>query len=205
MWDRETGCPLHCFSLVVCRHPETQKWLAVEENKGRGWWLPGGFCECGDDHPATALKETLEESGVEVVLKGLLRVENEMGRHGGRQRVIYYAEPKDPNQASPKTVPDNESKGAAWLTVDELKAKNKLSPPNGLRGTELLDWATYIEQGGTIYPLAVFATEHTPVPYNRDEHRREAESMRGDTSLVREDQRWLQHFRGTRSDEDGPA
>ena len=64
---------MRCFSLVVCRESATSnRWLAVEENKNRGWWLPGGFVECGDDHLSTAIKETLEEAGVKVTLKGVL-------------------------------------------------------------------------------------------------------------------------------------
>eukprot|EP00586_Coscinodiscus_wailesii_P013910 CAMPEP_0172498170 /NCGR_PEP_ID=MMETSP1066-20121228/110255_1 /TAXON_ID=671091 /ORGANISM="Coscinodiscus wailesii, Strain CCMP2513" /LENGTH=186 /DNA_ID=CAMNT_0013271351 /DNA_START=58 /DNA_END=618 /DNA_ORIENTATION=- len=165
-WNRNTGCPIHCFSLVVCRHPTTGRWLAVNETRGRGWWLPGGFVECGEDHFDAAVRETTEEAGIDVVLKGVLRVENSMkcyGGGGGRQRVIFYAEPEDLNQR-PKETPDEESVGAAWLCLEELKAKKGVRPPDGLRGNELLDWATYIESGGTIYPLNVFAAELTPIP-----------------------------------------
>lgn len=164
VWNRETGCPMHCFSLVVCRHPETQKWLAVDENRNRGWWLPGGFCECGDDHFTTAIKETVEEAGIQVELKGILRVESSISTRGGRQRVIFYAEPKDPHQTC-KAIADSESNGAAWLTTKELEAKEKVpSSKGGLRGPELLDWARYIESGGTIYPLVLLTTEDAPIP-----------------------------------------
>lgn len=37
----------HGFSVVVCRHPVTKKWLAVDESKGRGWWLPAGHVDRG--------------------------------------------------------------------------------------------------------------------------------------------------------------
>uniref|UniRef100_A0A7R9VTH8 Nudix hydrolase domain-containing protein n=1 Tax=Pseudictyota dubia TaxID=2749911 RepID=A0A7R9VTH8_9STRA len=154
---------MHAFSLVVCRHPSTGLWLAVEENKFRGWWLPGGFVECGDDHFDTAIKETQEEAGIDVTLKGILRVENSMTSVGGRQRVVFYAEPADPGQ-KPKDKPDRESRGARWMGTDELKEKSKIEPPEGLRGTELLDWARYIEGGGTIYPLDLLTTEEAPVP-----------------------------------------
>mmetsp|Transcript_61901 Transcript_61901/g.182838 ORF Transcript_61901/g.182838 Transcript_61901/m.182838 type:complete len:177 (-) Transcript_61901:275-805(-) len=162
-WNRDTGCPVHAFSLVVCRHPDTRLWLAVNENKGRGWWLPGGFVECGDDHFDTAIKETKEEAGVDVVLKGVLRVENNMTAFGGRQRVVFYAEPADLKQ-KPKDTPDKESQGAKWMSLEELREKGKLKPPKGLRGMELLDWANYLDRGGTIYPLEMLATEETPVP-----------------------------------------
>lgn len=162
-WNRETGCPIHCFSLVVCRHPTTGLWLAVEENKERGWWLPGGFVECGDNFHTTAIKETTEEAGIHVKLLGILRVENDMTRRGGRQRVIFYAEPSDPTQP-PKSTPDKESRGAAWLSLADLQAKADKQPPEGLRGRELLDWARYVEQGGTVYPLSLLTSEHKEVP-----------------------------------------
>ena len=122
--------------------------------------------ECGDDHFTSAMRETKEEAGMTVTLHGILRIENEMTRRGGRQRVIFYAEPSsnEPEQ-QPKVVPDEESLGAAWLSVEELEIKKGLSPSDGgLRGTELLDWAKYIEGGGKIYPIDVFATEHAPIP-----------------------------------------
>ena len=163
MWSRSTGCPFHCFSVVVCRHPITKLWLAVEENKQRGWWLPGGFVENGDDHFSTAIKETQEEAGIDITLKGILRVENTMTRKGGRQRVIFYAEPSDPNQ-TPKQEADEESVRAVWMSVDQLQDKSNCAPPKGLRGTELLDWAKYIEAGGTIYPMQILTTEKARIP-----------------------------------------
>ena len=196
-WNRNTGCPVHCFSLVVCRHPTILKWLAVDENKNRGWWLPGGFVECGDDHHQTAIKETIEEAGVDIVLKGILRVENDMNRRGGRQRVIYYAEPKDPNQL-PKSTPDSESNGAAWLSLHELQAKKQLEPSKGgLRGTDLLDWAKYIEGGGTIYPLSVLASERTPVPDpgNDYEESKGQQYTLDDSNIDSNGKQWLESLR----------
>ena len=86
-----------------------------------------------------------------------------MGRHGGRQRVIFYAEPEDEKQV-PKSIPDDESLRAAWLTLPELEAEQNWPPPEGMRGPELLHWASYIENGGTIYPLSVLASESDPIP-----------------------------------------
>ena len=169
-WNRSSGCPTHNFSLVVCKHPTATNpslWLAVEECKDRGWWLPGGFVENGgDDFYSTAIKETLEEAGIRIEIKGILRVEHTMSfrRDGARQRVIFYAEPKDPTQITPKSVPDDESLRAEWISIEELREKSKLPPPNGLRGKELLHWATYLENGGTIYPTSIVTTEHVPVP-----------------------------------------
>ena len=115
-WTRSTGCPTHYFTLVVVFHPKSRKWLAVEETRERGWWLPGGFVECGDNHLTTAIKETKEEAGIDINIVGLLTVQSGIQKHGARQRVIYLAVPKDLNQA-PKSVADEESKSAKWVTT----------------------------------------------------------------------------------------
>ena len=115
-----------------------------------------------DSHFTAAIRETEEEAGMKVKLMGILRIENSMNKYGGRQRVIFFAEPEDPYQA-PKSIPDAESKGAAWMSVEELEQKAGIPPPEGLRGRELLEWAKYIERGGQISPLHVLADEHDPI------------------------------------------
>ena len=114
---------MHAFSFVVCRHPMSKRWLAVEENKDSGWWFPGGLVENKkEDHCIAAIRETREEAGIEVQLLGVLRVENSMYQCGGRQRVIFYAEPADYDQ-TPKQLPDKESLRAAWLSTDQVEAR----------------------------------------------------------------------------------
>jgi 8-oxo-dGTP pyrophosphatase MutT (NUDIX family) len=156
--------------VVVCRdglESNPKQWLAVIETQNRGIWLPAGGVEPTDEnhYVTAACRETKEEAGIDVELKGVLRIETTPSRRHGavRQRVIFYAEPVDRNQA-PKSVPDKESMGAVWLTLEELKEMHSLPPPRGLRGPELYEWANYIENGGTIYPLDILASEETPVP-----------------------------------------
>ena len=63
-------------------------------------------------------------------------------------RVIFYAEPKNPD-AELKSVPDSESLGAEWVTLEEFKNKDNI------RGDELLEFGSYIENGGHIMPLSM--------------------------------------------------
>lgn len=71
----------------------------------------------GETYATAAQRETMEEAGVDIELKGILQIEHspsKTGRHAGyyvRQRVIYYAEPADPLNCIPKSIPDFESAG----------------------------------------------------------------------------------------------
>ena len=71
----------------------------------------------------------------------------ENGENIVKMRVIYYAEPKDPN-CKPKSVADSESLEARWVSLDEFKAfKN-------IRGYELVEFVKMME-GGQLAPLSI--------------------------------------------------
>ena len=82
------------FALVICRNFDG-RWLAVNESRNRGWWIPGGAVDFDEEFPTAALRECKEEAGIEVTLKGILRVEHMVGGDKQRLRVIFFAEPKD--------------------------------------------------------------------------------------------------------------
>lgn len=146
------------FALVICRHPVTKKFLAVNETKNRGWWIPGGGVDAGETFAQAAIRETMEEAGVDVELKGILKVEHKLyppagdddddGRHYYKMRVLFYAEPKDVNRCEPKSIADHDSLGAEWVTPQEFRQKKKI------RGNELLEYASLVVKG-KIYPLDV--------------------------------------------------
>lgn len=146
------------FAVVVCQHPDG-RYLAVDESRDRGWWLPAGKLDPNESYAEAALRETKEEAGIDVDLKGILRVEYSMHKQYARMRVVYYATPKDPN-APLKSVPDKESNSARWVTVQDLLALAKQQP--GLRGPELLDWGRYLDAKRPVYPLSIFADESDP-------------------------------------------
>ena len=68
-------------------------------------WLPGGRVDPGETTESAALRETEEEAGVKIELKGILKIEyrafrfeDDTYRHTpeddyNRMRVIYYGEP----------------------------------------------------------------------------------------------------------------
>jgi ADP-ribose pyrophosphatase YjhB (NUDIX family) len=149
--------PAYCFGLTVVRNPKTKKYLLVHECRDyrtdaeRGWWLPGGRVEPGEDFIEGAIRECKEEAGIDVALRGVLRVEHSPHSEYARLRVIYYAEPTDADQA-PKSVADSESIEARWVELEDLQALPQ-------RGDEPTSWFTYLERGGRIYPLTTLTDE----------------------------------------------
>ena len=154
-YTRKSGCPTYNFSLVICRNADG-KYLAVNETKNRGWWLPGGWVDPGESFVEAAVRETKEEGGIDIKVKGVLRMEHSHDAFGARLRAILYAEPIDESQP-PKRVADKESLEARFVSLEELQSIGKL------RGQELVEWAKYLESGGPIYPPSLLTEEDAPV------------------------------------------
>lgn len=144
--------PTWFFVVVVVRKGD--QYLLVHERKhGQLWYLPAGRVEAGEQLEPAALRETLEESGVPVRLSGVLRVEHTALHSFSRVRVIYLAEPI--SDVAPKSTPDEESLGAAWVRLNELDKYP-------LRGEDVRDLIQYVDSGGSIHSLDVLGLEGSP-------------------------------------------
>ena len=141
------------FALVVVRLGH--RFLLVHETKHeQRWYLPAGRAEQGESLEQAALRETKEESGLDVALEGLLRLEHTPSPDGHtRVRAFFLAHPTD--DTPPKTLADEHSQRAAWVSVDELG-------DYPLRGDEVRDLFEYVEAGGPVYPLSLLAREGEP-------------------------------------------
>ena len=64
------------FALIICRNFDG-RWLAVNESRERGWWIPGGAVDKNESFIDAAHRECKEEAGIEIIIKGVLRVEHE--------------------------------------------------------------------------------------------------------------------------------
>ena len=137
--------PTWYFALVVVRRGH--RFLLTQEKKyGSTWSIPGGRVEPGESIPDAAVREVLEETGVPVRLDGVLRVEHSPDREGARVRVLYLGTPLD--DTAPKEMADEESLGAAYLTLDEIRQRP-------LRGAELGALLESVVQGRQVFPLDV--------------------------------------------------
>ena len=155
---------LHAFALCVVRRPADGKFLLVQEYCNQGYWLPGGMIDGGEDPATAALREAVEEVGIRIVLKGILRIETAPRRMTKAQahmriRYFFYAEPVASDAAFSKTIPDFESAGACWVTADEIN-----SGSIRLRNREPVQWCTYVARGGAIYPMSLMGVEGSDPP-----------------------------------------
>lgn len=111
--------------LIVVRRGD--EFLMVQEtadkSPGGVWYLPAGGVEAGEDLVQAAHRELQEEAGATVRLRGLMRAEHilwrgPIGAPMARWRFVLTAEPTP--DSGLKTVPDAESLGAGWFTMEQV-------------------------------------------------------------------------------------
>jgi len=141
--------PSWYFSLVVVRQGE--RFLVVREYKhGQTWYLPAGRAEAGETLAEAARRETLEETGVPVVLQGILKIQHTPRKDSARVRALFLARPAD--DTPPRTVPNEHSLEARWVTLEELAQLPQ-------RGPEVYAIFAWVAQGAPVYPLEVLGSE----------------------------------------------
>jgi phosphatase NudJ len=141
--------PTWFFSLVVVR--DGDRFLVLREVKhGQLWYLPAGRVEPGEALAEAALRETLEETGVRIVLDGILKVQHTPGAAGARVRAIFLAHPAGDH--TPRTTPNEHSLEARWVTLDELDDLP-------LRGDEVRGLFEWVAGGAPAYPLDLIGRE----------------------------------------------
>lgn len=103
--------------------------LLIERTDNGNWTMPGGAMDAGESLPACAVRETREESGLDVEVDGLVGtytdplhvIHYDHGRPDDEVRqeftVVFRAHPLDPSQA-PST--SDESRRVQWVALDDV-------------------------------------------------------------------------------------
>jgi 8-oxo-dGTP pyrophosphatase MutT (NUDIX family) len=146
--------PTAYLAVVVVR--SKNRFLMVHERKhGQLWHLPAGRVEPGESLVEAAMRETLEETGIPVMIEGILRIEHTPPTLSSmaRLRIIFVGRPQ--NNAPPKTIPDKESLRAAWFFPEEIEHLP-------LRRQGVKEIIHYVANGATIYPLELLTFEGAP-------------------------------------------
>jgi phosphatase NudJ len=141
--------PTWFFALVVVRRGD--HFLVIREAKhGQRWYLPAGRAEAGETLAEAAHRETMEESGVPIVLQGVLKVQHTPSVAGARVRALFLAAPAD--GTPPRREPNGHSLEARWVTLDEL---DELP----LRGPEVAAIFRWVAGGATAHPMELLGSE----------------------------------------------
>lgn len=144
-----TPIPTWYFAMAVVRLGP--RFLLCQERKyGSTWSIPGGRVEPGETLIDACIREVLEETAVPVLVDGILRVEHTPSGNGARVRVVFAASPRD--DTPPKSVADEESLQARWLTLEEISTLP-------VRGSDLRALLESVAAGRAIYPLDLLGRE----------------------------------------------
>jgi phosphatase NudJ len=133
--------------IVLVVVPCEGRYLLVEERDG-SFFLPAGKVEPGENLIAAAVRETAEEAGVLIGLRGLLGFDHS-STDGVRQKLRFTFVGYPGSVGEPKRVPDHHSRGAAWFTKSQIQALH-------LRHTEVLTWIDRYEQATSLLPCAAY-------------------------------------------------
>ena len=144
---------LYAFALIIVRHPKTGKFLLTQEFADVGWWIPGGRVDAGEDLVLAAIRETKEEGGIDIKITGIYQIEWNPREKFVRMRVIFHGEPVDERQI-PKSIPDYESTGAAWVDVEEIETLP-------VRGGEVKWCRKVAENKVQLHPLSILAVKRS--------------------------------------------
>jgi 8-oxo-dGTP pyrophosphatase MutT (NUDIX family) len=136
-------------ALVVV--PHEGRYLVVEERDGT-FYLPAGRVEPGESLTAAAVRETAEEAGIAIELRGILGFDHwwsPLEPPRAKLRFAFAGFPSSPASRALKTRPDEHSRGARWVRKEELRGMP-------LRDPEVLDWIERFERAETLLPCDAY-------------------------------------------------
>lgn len=137
--------PTTLVVLVVV--PHEGRYLIVQERDGT-FYLPAGRVEARESLVAAAIRETAEEAGVRIAVRGILAFDHEW-RLEARMRMRFVLVGDVTTLAPTKSRPDEHSRGAAWRTRQELT-----SLP--LRHPEVVKWIDRYERAPSLLPCTAY-------------------------------------------------
>jgi 8-oxo-dGTP pyrophosphatase MutT (NUDIX family) len=133
--------------VVLVVVPHDGRYLIVEECDG-SFYLPAGKVKPAENLMAAAVRETAEEAGLLVGLRGILGIDHDWC-HAKEMRMRFAFVGYPALLAPPKTRPDRHSRGAVWLTIEEIRERR-------LRHPEVLTWIDRYERGATLLPCVAY-------------------------------------------------
>lgn len=104
---------------IVVRSGENGTEVLMIRGKG-GWGFPKGHVEDGEDLKQAAVREVLEETGIEIVLDGDFAYKTPSARKDENRTVTYFLGKAVGGTLSPQL---NEVKAAEWVLLHEVEGR----------------------------------------------------------------------------------
>ena len=105
------------FVIVTRNNNNVIELLMVDEASNVGWFLPAGHLEFGETFIEGGIRETLEESGVNIKIVGFNEIVYELNKNYSALHCVLVGEY---DSGDVKTIADNESLGAAWIPIQQV-------------------------------------------------------------------------------------
>jgi phosphatase NudJ len=137
----------HATLVVLVVVPHEGRYLLVEERDGT-FFLPAGKVEPGENLIAAAVRETAEETGILIGLRGLLGFDH-AGDGAGNLKMRFAFVGYPALLQPPKSISDEHSRGAGWFAKREI-----VELP--LRHREVWTWIERYERGAPLLPCAAY-------------------------------------------------
>jgi len=135
--------------VVLTIVPHEGRYLLVEERDGT-FYLPAGRVEPGENLMSAAVRETAEEAGIAIGLRGILGFDHSWvagAAPRARLRFAFVGYPAIPT--APKRRPDRHSRGACWVAKGDLAGLP-------LRDQEVIGWIERFERAPALLPCDAY-------------------------------------------------
>jgi len=145
--------PIPTVDVIVVRHSARSEVLLIRRtNPPLGWALPGGFVDEGERVETAAVREAMEETGLEVELESLLHVYSDPARDPRKHTMSVVFTASVPENATANAGDD--AAEVIWVELSHL-AKWLRGETDGLQGLPLAfdhgailtDWLRFLNDG----------------------------------------------------------
>jgi ADP-ribose pyrophosphatase YjhB (NUDIX family) len=158
MTEHTARVPVPTYAVVLVLVEDDGRYVLVQEAKperGYPWYIPAGTVEPGESIVEATRRETLEEAGLVVDPRRLLRIEHVIPRgQDGRVpapelwRFVVVAEATG---GTLKTVADEHTLQAQWFRPEELQSLT-------LRGDDMIELIEMHRRGAPGLPIEAYVS-----------------------------------------------
>ncbi|HUX75356.1 MAG TPA: NUDIX domain-containing protein [Anaerolineae bacterium] len=150
--------PVPIYAVVLILVEDDGRYVLIQEampERGYPWFIPAGVVEPGESIVEATKRETLEEAGLAVEPRYLLRIEHFIP-HGQDQRhpaaeLWRYVIAAEATGGKLKTTADEHSLQARWFRPEELGGLK-------LRSDEVFDLIEMHRQGAPALPIEAYVS-----------------------------------------------